>query len=760
MRGALKASVSVPLCTFCDSNAGTNGSRSPSSSQNRSTSCSHCSFPVNFDARNDSRRLNYVSTLEGLKLPGVVRATLSLVGIPVSRIVLPSTPETQRKRLNTGHKQTPVSVRRLLALLVWSLACISINFASGIFVILRAMIASRILNVATRLGLAPSSQQNNQTPKEDVSSPTVLQDRLEIANLAIKQLKTESRLLQEKLKAAGERILKLEANQADYAAFTALQAKYNRVSAEIVRLTKENDELKANGSRLADENAELRQCLAMNEDEQGNEVKRLSMLARLQNQCLESCIFPKDEENADTVEKVERDETSEDSIVIVTGMEAPNDKTTDVAGSFANAPRQPPNDDIKPATVSPTTSDELSWRTRKTEANPIPVFITKRPSLPPKGSKPQLKPLLLGTPPASRRHGTKRGIRKHKPGAIQDYTEAGNMADKKEECANTDAALRNHSLNPCAPVFMPRIITLYSGIASAASENVRMTIDETNAMKSRGKGALSPAVPFICTSPSPNSPFMRPPPARRQSGGTANPSVITTPPTPITSSTPSSATLPNTSTHPAMNANATPNPSVNSNAKAIINASVNTNTVKGTPRSTRASSVKLIRARAALRNSQRVASGSAAIPPCSPAGLKRFAGVIGDRRNAAKAGFGASGVFVSSEVGDAESVSTKRKVQGKARLAGKGVPPRRAFGERTNTEPGLEEAIARWTNIARTAQAEYVLSELKKGEGQFGNGRKDRRNGTERNLCRVSAQKKVWGEKAGGNGVYGDVTAS
>ena len=78
-------------------------------------------------------------------------------------------------------------------------------------------------NVAARLGIGSSSQQAPAAAtKLYNSSSSALQDRLEIANLAVKQLRTESRTLQEKLKAAGDRISKLESSQADLSAFRSL----------------------------------------------------------------------------------------------------------------------------------------------------------------------------------------------------------------------------------------------------------------------------------------------------------------------------------------------------------------------------------------------------------------------------------------------------------------------------------------------------------------------------------------------------------
>ena len=149
-------------------------------------------------------------------------------------------------------------------------------------------------------------------------------------------------------------------------------------------------------------------------------------LARLQNQQLDSCVFtPNDDGNS-----------SEDSIIIVTNLE---DKH--------KLEKQP----IAKSKVVMMPS--LSVTQIET---PIPVFMTPRPSLPPK--KPKLKPLLLAA-----RFTTSMSSRRL-------YRKRSNVSVRTPPTKAEKRSSKTPNLNPKAPEFKPRTTASETDIISTASE--------------------------------------------------------------------------------------------------------------------------------------------------------------------------------------------------------------------------------------------------------------------------------------------------
>lgn len=480
--------------------------------------------------------------------------------------------------------------KRLFAIALYMIGYAALTMRATLYVIVRAMIFARVYTFANRLGLTlgrKSSAVSQPTGKASFGpSPTllkiennVLQRELTDAKVALSQLKNEKMDLQEK----------------------------------------------------------LRRCLVLKEVDLGKEQLRLGELARLQNRSLDSRIFVHADNEAadgnvnvrdyDNEEKISTD--ADDSIVIITNY----DDQREVKRSNPQI-QVVSRGQVRLSVPVPAYPSTPAPPSHEIKTHPIPVLTTERPSLPPKALKTKLRPLMLAAQfTVSSRRLAKRSSKTNLRVETSKSKEAF-----KAPCTQFDFQIQPPTpapvvpkLNPNAAAFAPGLQTIaqryYPDQAilntptpdfwkPAPQPQIKVTKNGTTINQGRSPlvtTSLSPSFsPFICQSPSPNSPFIRPPPARRRSGD-CPPNLVNPPPL--------------------------------------------------TPRSTRESSLKLLRARAAQRK-------------------KSQSQKYEQNLDYAKA--------------SPNLTSTPPKIQ-KARLEGKGLPsqpPRRALGEKTNSN-----GLANWGRV-------------------------------------------------------------
>ena len=460
-------------------------------------------------------------------------------------------------------------LRRLLVILFWSLSYITFKIGSTIkshlnSLLTRAMVAARLYAVASRL--------------YSLESPSFILLRDENAELerGLGQVNEKLSKIMDELGLLKEENVELKKKLAQ----TETQPAGSILSTESVKDT--TNECHSGSSSVVLYTGSNRNELEEEARLRLQDPNCLGIFARLENSYLESCIFPKstsvsgeviDSKNQSTGDHRTGDDSADDSVIIITDSTTPtasmNQESVAMLApivTFTDSSACGARDPIFCPSRSDTKPHQKSSDNTLPATNPIPVHITTRPSLPPKvsnstrslGSTPsknagsstgklRLKPLLLAarfTTAASVSVRRKLAAKKSNTNLkCNESSDKKHIEDKtqeiEEKCvaltpemkADPQMAKENAKLNPYAPAFTPGtfvphhannqpIITVGDvGTGTLPKVNNPNSVAQVTFSKQGHHTTLSPSLsPFLCISPSPNSPFVRPAPYRRQSG--------------------------------------------------------------------------------------------------------------------------------------------------------------------------------------------------------------------------------------------------